>query len=161
MILFWINGNITLHSCKHWKTHCTLHYILYVLDQLQSDLLLHSVYCDSVSTLKDGKKIILWCCILPTHTYKPRSLGGKNTNHCESHQKGNHWPPFCMLDHTLYKSLVMFYTMPWNGKPFVPLWGGMEILELYILGSITTHTPHFTMFIYIYHLNTSLFRLTS
>jgi hypothetical protein len=56
----------------------------------------------------------MWCCILPTHTCKPRRLGVKNTIRCVSHQNRNHLPSLCLLHHTLYTSLFMFYTIPWN-----------------------------------------------
>jgi hypothetical protein len=42
--------------------------------------------------------------------YNSRCVGVKNTNLCQSHQKGNYLPSLCMMNHTLYTSLFMFYT---------------------------------------------------
>jgi hypothetical protein len=64
--------------------------------------------------------------MLPTRTCKIRCLGIKNTNRCESHEKGNHLPSLCMLHHTRYTSLFMFYTIVGECKLF------------------NTHSPHFT-----------------
>jgi hypothetical protein len=146
---------ISLHTLVTNKTH-TVHFTIYVLDQHQSLLSLHSVHCDSVSSQIDGNKIILPCCILPTHKCKPRGLGVKNTNLCVQHQKGNHLPSLYMLHH------CSCFT---ECHEMVSRWfycGWMETLELYILRNNTTnthtyiYTPHFT----ILHI-TSLVRLSS
>jgi hypothetical protein len=84
-----------------------VHFTLYVLLQHESQPSLHCTHCDSVSTFIHAKKIILWCCMLPTHTSRPRRLGA-------SHQNRIHLPSLCILHHTLYTSLFMFYTMHWN-----------------------------------------------
>jgi hypothetical protein len=62
------------------STQCTHHYVcsrqnykIQLQGFHQSHCALYCTHCDSVSTLIDAKKIILWCCILPTHTCKPRS----------------------------------------------------------------------------------------
>jgi hypothetical protein len=94
------------------------------------------------------KKIILSCCILPTHTCEPRSLGVKNTNRCESHQKGNHLPSLCMLHHTLYTSLFIIYTMPWNEKSLIPLWVNGNLGTLH---SWKQNNTHHTSYMYIKH----------
>lgn len=47
----------------------------------ESDFALFSTQCDYVSTLIDGKKIILWFCVLRTHTCKPGRLERKIACH--------------------------------------------------------------------------------
>jgi hypothetical protein len=143
---------ISLYTLETITTHT-----LYVLDQHQSQLLLHSVHCNSVSTIIDARKIILWCCILPTRTCKLRSLGVKNTNHCLSHQNGNLLPSLWMLHHTCTHHCSCFTQCHEMGSRWFHC-GWMETLELYILGNSTTHT--YTLH-YIYILHTSLFSLSS
>jgi hypothetical protein len=146
LILFW-SKEISLHTLENIKTQ-TVHFILYCMLNINfSPVTALTLLC------------ILWCCILPTHTCRPRSLGVKNTNRCERQQNGNHFPSLCMLHHTHcthhFSSCRQCHEM--GSRSFHCGW--MEILEPYILGSRTAHTPHFT--IYKYVLNTSLFRLSS
>jgi hypothetical protein len=96
----------------------------------------------------DAKKIILWCCILLTRTYKPTSLDVKNTNHCEPHQKGNHLPSLCLLHHTLCTPLPPPHVLhsAINEKPVIPLWlnGNHGTLYSWKNSTTHTHTSHFT-----------------
>jgi hypothetical protein len=99
----------------------------------------------------DAKKIILCGCILLTRTYKPRSLDVKNTNRCESHQKGNHLPSLCMLHPTLYTSLlpphVLHSAMKWEAfDSLVAEWKSWNCTFLETV-QYTHTTPHFTVYI--------------
>jgi hypothetical protein len=138
--------DMSLPTLESIKMHCTLHNN--VLDQHQSQLLLYCTHCDSVSNSIDAKKIILFSCILPIRTCKPRRLGVKNTILCVSHQKRKHLSSLCMLHPTLYISLFMFYTMPWNGKLLIPLWVNGDLETVHSWKQTTqSHTPHFTVYI--------------
>jgi hypothetical protein len=146
LILLSINGNIIAHTWNHWNTHCILHFICSRTTSVTTFISLCVLWFGKHSNTEDAKKIILWCCTLPTHTCNPRSLGVSNTNRCESHQKGTQLPSLCMLHHTLNTSLFMSHTMPWNGKPSTQLLvnGNLGTLHSWKQYKTHTHTHHFT-----------------
>jgi hypothetical protein len=76
-------------------------------------------------------------------------LGVKNTIVCVTRENRNHLPSLCMLHHTLYTLLFMIYTMPWNGKLLMPLWLSGNLVTVHSLKQYNahTHTPHFTVYI--------------
>jgi hypothetical protein len=146
LILFWIKG-IAFHAFVTIKTHAwTLNYICSrttsVTTFTSHCILWFGKHCNTVN----AKNIMLWFCILPTV---------RNTNHCESHEKRNHLPSLFMLHHTLFTSLFMFYTMPWNGKPWIQLSVNGTIGTLLYWKQYNTHLTS------LYILHTSLFRLSS
>jgi hypothetical protein len=55
-----------------------------------------------------------------------------------------------MLHHTLYTSLFMFYTVPWNGKLFIPLWVNENLGTLHSRDQNNPHTHTHTTLPYIY-----------
>jgi hypothetical protein len=152
---------MSLHTLVTIKMHCTLHNN--VLDQHQLQLLLYCTHCDSVSTLIDVKKIILWCCILPTRTCKPRSL------RCEEHS------PLCITpkaktlviimhvtSHTVHITVHVLHKFLEMGNCWFHC-GWMENLKLYIFENRThthththTHTTlhciHYTLHFTVYFL---------
>jgi hypothetical protein len=155
-----VSKETSLHTLVTIEAH-TVHFTLYILEQHHLHLLIQSLFCDSLGTLMDAKKIILWCCILLTRICKPRRFGVTNTKPYVSHQKGNHLQSLCRLHHTLYTSLFMIYTMPWNENKWIQLWvngilGTLHSWKQYythihtLLFTLYTHT-HIYIYIYILH----------
>jgi hypothetical protein len=138
---------ISLHTLVNIKIH-TVHfttYILYVLDQHQSQLLLHSVYCDSVSTVIDANKIILSCCILTTHMW-PYKFG------CQEHKplwitpKGK---PLAIIMHAASHTVhitnhVLHNAMEWEAVDSIV--GEWKSWNSTFLETVNTHTS-----LYIYY----------